>query len=29
LTHPGHPAAAAAADSWQHTLGFFRDHLRP
>jgi carboxymethylenebutenolidase len=29
LTDPGHEAAAAAADSWERTVRFFRDHLRP
>jgi carboxymethylenebutenolidase len=27
LTDPGHEAAEAAADSWQHTLRFFRENL--
>ena len=27
LTDPGHEAAAAAADSWERTVRFFREHL--
>jgi carboxymethylenebutenolidase len=29
LTDPGHEAAEAAADSWDRTVRFFREHLAP